>query len=107
MVGCAIGLMEVARPARLEIFEIVAFDHLVWSGAVVVAVDAEGFKQAGQVFGAHGFAFVPLVPVAVIQGVKEGYEIGGGDPLGIAFGGEGVAEVGEDLPGAVEVFEGG
>src|SRR5947207_5490450 len=101
MVGCAIGLMEMAVPVWLEIFEIVAFDHLVWAGAVVVAVDAEGFEQAGQVFGFHGLAFVPLVPGAVIQGVKEGYEIGGGDPSDVAFGGEGVAEVGEDLPGGV------
>ena len=38
---------QVARPAFFEIFEVVAFDYLVWAGSVVVAVDAEGFQQAG------------------------------------------------------------
>jgi len=86
--------------------EAVAFDYLVWAGAVVVAADAEGFQQAGQLVGLDGLAFVPFVPGAVIHGVEEGQQAGGGDPSGIAFFCKGVTEVGEDLAGVVEVFEG-
>ena len=86
--------------------EAVASDYLAGAGAVVVGVDAEGFQQAGQLFGVHGFAFVPFVPGAVIHSVEKRQQVGGGDPLGIAFLCEGVSEVGEDLPGTVEVFEG-
>ena len=70
--GCATGLEEVATglgemagPAFLEIFLVVAFDYGVWAGAVVAGADAERFQQAGHLFGFHGLVFAPFVPSAV------------------------------------------
>jgi hypothetical protein len=93
-------------PAFLEVLEIVAFGYRGGSGAVIVAADAEGFQQAGQVAGTQGLTLTPFIPGAVIQDVEETQEVGGGDPGGVVLGGEGVAQVGEQLAGGVEVFEG-
>ena len=99
--------VEVAVPTGLEGFQVVAFEYCLWAGAVIFGVDAEGFQQAGQVLGLHGFGFVPLVPLAVVQGVEKLKQVSGGDPFRVFFGCKGVAKVGKDLLGAKEVFKSG
>ena len=105
--GCATGLMEVADPAFLEVFKVVAFDYRFWAGALVAGADAEGFQQTGQGFGLHWLVFTPCVPGTVVQGVKELQQVGGGDPLGMVFGCKEITDIGQDLPGAIKVFEAG
>ena len=100
-------LWEVAGPAFLKIFLVVTFDYFVWAGAVVAGLDAEGFQQAGQGFGLHGLVFTPCVPGAIVQGVKEFQQVGGGDPFGIVLCCKEITDIGQDLPGVIKVFEGG
>ena len=61
----------------------------------------------GQGFGLHGLVFTPCVPGAVVQGVKELQQAGGGYPLGMVFCCKEITDIGQDLPGAMKVFEGG
>ena len=39
--------LEVAGPACLEIFLVVAFDYFVWTGAVVLAVEIDDLADQG------------------------------------------------------------
>jgi len=77
----------MATPDWFEVCTVVAFGDGFGAGAVVAGLDAEGFEQTGQGFGLHGLVFAPGVPGAVVQGVKEFQQVGGGYPFGMVFGG--------------------
>jgi len=87
----------VALPDWFQVCAVVAFRDCLGAGAVVTGLDIEGFEEMGQGFGLHGFAFDPVVPGAVVHGVKEFQHAGAGEPFGIAFLEKSIADIGEDL----------
>ncbi len=90
---------QVALPGVGEVGLLVTPAFLFVS-SLTAAVDIEMLAEhAGEGVGGHGLAFVPFVPLAMIEAVQVVEQFIGEDALGVVAAGEGVIDVGEQLHG--------